>query len=310
VAGSLRLDVLLVRRGLFASREQAAAAVLAGRVRVDGEVARKPGQRVGEGARLEVEGPAHPYASRGGLKLAAALDAFGIDVTGCTCLDVGASTGGFTDVLLRRGARRVYAVDVGYGQLAWRLRNDPRVVVRERTNARHLGEADVPEPVHLAAIDVSFIGLGKVLPAVGARVAAGGAVVALCKPQFEAGPAEVPRGGVVRDPAVHRRVLLAVVAEAAALGWHTWGVIASPVPGARGNREFLVYWRREAPGLPDVEAAVDAAVEGAHAPPAGEPGKDGPKPPARRCAAPRAGSGEAPDTAGSGGRRVPRGGKE
>jgi 23S rRNA (cytidine1920-2'-O)/16S rRNA (cytidine1409-2'-O)-methyltransferase len=256
-----RLDAVLVRRGLFPSRAQAAAAVLAGQVWVDGRQAAKPGVGVRSDAEVRVERPAHGFASRGGVKLAGALDAFGLDVAGAACLDVGASTGGFTDCLLQRGAARVHAVDVGYGQLAWRLREDPRVVVRERTNARHLTAADVPDPVDLAVIDVSFIGLEKVLPAIGPLVAPAGAIVALCKPQFQAGRADVPRGGVVRDPAVHRRVLREVAAAAAALGWRVWGLAPSPLRGADGNREFYFYWRRSAaPGPLDLAAAVEAAL--------------------------------------------------
>lgn len=256
----IRLDRLLVERGWFVSREQAAAAVLAGRVRVGGTPVTKAGRRLPADAVLEVAGPAHPYVSRGGLKLAAALDAFATDPRGRVCLDVGASTGGFTDLLLQRGAARVYAVDVGYGQLAWRLRQDPRVVVRERVNARALGAADVPEPVDLAVVDVSFISLAKVLPAVGGRVAAGGAVICLVKPQFEAGPADVPRGGVVRDPEVHARVLRGVLEAAAALGWPAAGLIASPITGADGNREFLAHLLPRAAATADPLSLIATAL--------------------------------------------------
>jgi 23S rRNA (cytidine1920-2'-O)/16S rRNA (cytidine1409-2'-O)-methyltransferase len=256
----VRLDRLLVERAVFPSRERAAAAILAGRVRVGGEPVTKAGRRFPPDAEVEVSGPAHPFASRGGLKLAAALDAFGVDPAGRTCLDVGASTGGFTDVLLRRGAARVYAVDVGYGQLAWALRQDPRVVVRERVNARRLTAEDVPEPVGLAAVDVSFISLAKVLPAVTARLAPGADLICLVKPQFEAGPADVPRGGVVRDPAVHRQVLRRVIAGAAGLGWGAAGLVPSPVAGAEGNREFLLHLVRGPGAGRDPDALVESAL--------------------------------------------------
>jgi 23S rRNA (cytidine1920-2'-O)/16S rRNA (cytidine1409-2'-O)-methyltransferase len=243
----LRLDRLLVLRGLAPTREKAQAMILAGLVSVGGRRADKAGTPVEEDAEVEVAGPAHPYVSRGGLKLAAALDAFGLDASGRVCLDVGASTGGFTDCLLQRGASRVYAVDVGHGQLDARLRADPRVVVRERVNARGLSRGDVPETVWLAAIDVSFISLRLVLPAVVPLVEDGGAVVALVKPQFEAGRAEVPRGGVVRDEAVRRRVVDEVAAAGRALGLSVAGSIPSPIRGAAGNEEFLLGFRVNCP---------------------------------------------------------------
>jgi len=234
-----------VTRGLFASREQAAAAVLAGQVTLPGRQGQpKPGMRVRADVAVDVKGPAHPFVGRGGCKLEAALDAFAIDPTGRVCLDVGASTGGFTDCLLQRGAARVYAVDVGYGQLAWRLRQDPRVVCMERVNARYLQAGDLPEPVDLISIDVSFISLSKILPAVVTLVREAGDVIALCKPQFEAGPADVPKGGVVRDPQVHAAVLKAARAAAAAVGWPVVGEIPSPIEGADGNREFLLHLRK------------------------------------------------------------------
>jgi 23S rRNA (cytidine1920-2'-O)/16S rRNA (cytidine1409-2'-O)-methyltransferase len=226
----LRLDRLLVLRGLAPTREKAQAMILAGAVTVDGRHAAKAGAPVAEDADVAVAGPPHPYVSRGGVKLAAALDAFGLDPSGRVCLDVGASTGGFTDCLLQRGAARVYAVDVGYGQLDARLRADPRVAVREMVNARALSREDVPERVALAAIDVSFISLRLVLPAVAALVEPGGAIVALVKPQFEAGRAEVPKG-VVRE-----------VAEALlAAGGEVRGVIDSGLPGPKGNHEYVVH---------------------------------------------------------------------
>jgi 23S rRNA (cytidine1920-2'-O)/16S rRNA (cytidine1409-2'-O)-methyltransferase len=238
-----RLDLLLVARGLAPSREKAQAMILAGLVAVDGRPAQKAGEAVAEDAILAVAGPPHPYVSRGGLKLAAALDHFGLDPRGQVCLDVGASTGGFTDCLLQRGAARVYAVDVGYGQLDAKLRTDPRVVVREKVNARALSRAEVPEPVDLAAVDVSFISLRLVLPAIIPLLAPGAGLVALVKPQFEAGRGEVPRGGVVKSEATRRRVVSEIETAGRELGLEVLGTIASPVRGARGNEEFLLGFR-------------------------------------------------------------------
>lgn len=238
-----RLDLLLVARGLAPSREKAQAMILAGLVSVEGRRAEKAGEGVPEDAVVEVAGPPHPYVSRGGVKLAHALDHFGLDPAGRTCLDVGASTGGFTDCLLQRGATRVYAVDVGYGQLDARLRADPRVVVREKVNARNLSAADVPEPVDLAVADVSFISLRLVLPAIVARLAPGAAVVVLVKPQFEAGRGEVPRGGVVTSEETRRRVVGEIEAAGRELGLEVLGAVLSPILGARGNAEFLVGFR-------------------------------------------------------------------
>jgi 23S rRNA (cytidine1920-2'-O)/16S rRNA (cytidine1409-2'-O)-methyltransferase len=242
-----RLDQLLVQRGLFESRAQAQGAIMAGLVFVDGRRVDKPGAPVPPDAAVEVKGKEHPYVSRGGVKLAAALDHFGIAPAGQVCLDVGASTGGFTDVLLRRGAAKVYAVDVGHGQFAWRLRGDPRVVLLERTNARHLTRAQVPEPVGLIVCDASFIGLEAVLPAPLSLAAPGAHLVALIKPQFEVGPDKVGKGGIVRDPAQHEQVCARLAAWLAAQpGWATLGVMASPIAGADGNREFLIAGRRAA----------------------------------------------------------------
>jgi len=258
-----RLDQALVRRGLFPSRQRAAAAVMANVVRVDGVPAKKPGQMVTPGCEISAIDP-QPFASRAGGKLAGALDRFGVSVAGRVCLDVGASTGGFTDCLLQRGAARVYAVDVGYGQLAWRLRTDPRVVVRERCNARYLTGEDVPEPIDLATADISFISLAKVLPAVIARMRADGpcdTIIPLIKPQFEAGPAQVGRGGVIRDPAVHREVLLRVGAECAALGRPLHALMPSPVRGADGNREFVALLRPGPPSAALAELAEHAVAE-------------------------------------------------
>jgi 23S rRNA (cytidine1920-2'-O)/16S rRNA (cytidine1409-2'-O)-methyltransferase len=239
-----RLDQLLVERGLAETRTKAQALILAGRVFAGERRLDKPGATVDPAQDLSVRGgPDH--VSRGAEKLIAGLDAFAIDPRGLIALDIGASTGGFTDVLLRRGARRVYAVDVGHGQLDWRLRQDRRVVCLERTNARHLSRAELPEPVELLVCDASFIGLRTVLPAPLGLCAPEAAAVVLIKPQFEAGPAEVGKGGVVRDPAVHARVCEAIRGWMAAQpGWRVLGIIPSPLLGPAGNREFLLGARR------------------------------------------------------------------
>jgi len=238
----IRLDQLLVERGLVESRSRAQALVLAGKVGVgEGDAARhdrKPGDLLATDTPLAVAG-ADPYVSRGGHKLAAALDAFAIEASGLVCLDVGASTGGFTDVLLQRGASRVYALDVGRGQLAESLRRDPRVVSMERTNARQLTGTTLPEPIALASIDVSFISLALVLGPVASTLGRGGQIVALVKPQFEAGRGRTDHG-VVRDPEIHREVLERTVERARAAGLGSRAVIASPLTGPEGNREFLV----------------------------------------------------------------------
>jgi 23S rRNA (cytidine1920-2'-O)/16S rRNA (cytidine1409-2'-O)-methyltransferase len=238
-----RLDVLLVARGLAPTREKAQAMILSGRVEVEGRRVEKAGTPVGPSASVQVLGPAHPYVSRGGVKLAAALDAFSIDPNGLVCLDVGASTGGFTDCLLQRGALRVYAIDVGHGQLDAKLRADPRVVLRERINARNLSRGQVPEPVALAAMDLSFISVRLVLPAVVPLLAPGAAAIVLVKPQFEAGRREVPRGGVVRSAATQRRVVGEIEQFGSGLGLTCLGVVPSPIKGARGNQEFLLVFR-------------------------------------------------------------------
>jgi 23S rRNA (cytidine1920-2'-O)/16S rRNA (cytidine1409-2'-O)-methyltransferase len=240
-----RADVALVERGLVESRAKAQALILAGKVfsgtvRID-----KAGQPVADGVALEVKGQEHPWVSRGGMKLARALEAFGLSPEGGVCLDIGASTGGFTDVLLTHGAMRVHAVDVGHGQLAWRIRSDPRVVVHERTNARHLAAEAIGEPAQVLVCDASFIGLRTVLPAPLALCAPGAWAVALIKPQFEAGPGEVGSKGVVRDPAVHERVCAEIREWWAGLpGWEVLGIAESPITGPEGNREFLIAARR------------------------------------------------------------------
>jgi 23S rRNA (cytidine1920-2'-O)/16S rRNA (cytidine1409-2'-O)-methyltransferase len=238
----VRLDQLVLDRGLAPSRERAKAAVLAGLVSVNGTVVTKAGTMVDPAAEVTLQAPDHPYVGRGGLKLAHALDTFGIAVAGREALDVGASTGGFTDVLLQRGAARVVALDVGHGQLDWKLRNDPRVVVIEHFNARHLTPADLPGPVDIAVIDVSFISLRQILPAVARVLRAGADLVALVKPQFEAGREEVHKG-IIRDPSVHDRVLAEVTTAGAEVGLTRVGSTPSPITGQKGNVEFLLHLR-------------------------------------------------------------------
>ncbi len=248
-AGKERADQLLVLRGLAESRARAQAFILAGQVYSGDRRVDKAGQTLAADAPLALKGRDHPWASRGGLKLAHGLDHFAIDPEGRVCLDIGASTGGFTDVLLTRGAARVYAVDVGHGQLAWKLRQDPRVVVLERTNARHLTAGQVPEPVELIVCDASFISLETILPAPLALTAPEARLVALVKPQFEVGKGQVGKGGVVRDPALHQEVCERIRAWLAGLpDWRVLGVAESPVLGAEGNREFLIAARRTAAG--------------------------------------------------------------
>jgi 23S rRNA (cytidine1920-2'-O)/16S rRNA (cytidine1409-2'-O)-methyltransferase len=235
-----RLDVWLAEAGLSESREKAQALVMAGRVKVGGQRATKPGARVKPGVQVEVDpGPVH--VGRGALKLQGALDAFGVDPSGCVAIDVGASTGGFTETLLERGALRVYAIDVGRGQLHERLRQDPRVVVRDRTNARALSPERVPEPCSLAVMDVSFISVTKILGPLRSVLGPSASVVVLVKPQFEVGRLQVGRGGVVRDPDLHFQALAEVAASAQAAGYAVRDACASPVTGATGNREFFLH---------------------------------------------------------------------
>jgi 23S rRNA (cytidine1920-2'-O)/16S rRNA (cytidine1409-2'-O)-methyltransferase len=244
---TLRLDTLLVERGLAASRERARALILAGQVRVDGHPAAKAGTPVGVDAAVTLLVPDHPYVGRGGLKLDHALRVFGLAVDGRVALDIGASTGGFTDVLLRQGAARVVALDVGHGQLDWRLRTDPRVIVLEKVNARTLTPEALPPEARLfdiVTIDVSFISLKQILPVVPPLLAYGGDIIALVKPQFEAGRAEVGSGGIVRDDAVRARVVQEIVQHALALGLTRAGLCESPITGMEGNREFLVHLTR------------------------------------------------------------------
>lgn len=253
----MRLDQLLADRGLYPSREKAKRAVMAGLVEVDGRRVDKPGTVVGETAELQVQGPAEPYVSRAGRKLAGALDHFSLDPAGWVCLDAGASTGGFTDCLLQRGATRVYAVDVGYGQLDYKLRQDPRVVVMERMNARYLERSDLPEPCHLAVVDVSFISLTKVVPALLPHLLPGGYLLPLIKPQFEAGRGAVGKGGILRDEALRRRVVDDTAAALADLGLDLLGVTESSLAGAGGNREALALLRLPADPTDTVSSSGD-----------------------------------------------------
>jgi 23S rRNA (cytidine1920-2'-O)/16S rRNA (cytidine1409-2'-O)-methyltransferase len=252
-----RLDLLMVAQGLAESRQQAQRLIMAGQVTVGDRVLDKPGTRVPVATEITVKDRL-PYASRGGFKLAAALDAFGLDVHGWIVADVGASTGGFTDCLLQRGAARVYAIDVGYGQLAWKLQQDPRVIVMDRTNARHL--ESLAEPVHLATIDVSFISLKLILPRVRVWLRKGGQMVALVKPQFEAGRRQVGKGGVVRDPAVHQQVLENLATWAASEGMGLLGLIRSPITGPAGNVEFLAHWVPGRADTVDIAWLIQASV--------------------------------------------------
>ncbi len=264
----LRLDRLLVERGLARSRERAQALILAGAVRVDGLPSPKAGTLVAGDAEVRLAGPDHPYVGRGGVKLAGALDRFAINVEGVVALDVGSSTGGFTDCLLRRGARTVYALDVGKGQLDWSLRTDPRVVVLEGRNARDLSPADLPGPVDLAVVDVSFISLRLILPRLPPLLGPGGQIIALVKPQFEVGRGEVGAGGIVRDPALHLSALRAVAAAARDAVLEVRAACASPLPGAEGNREFFLRLfieespMDESPDDPGLLRLLEEAVHG------------------------------------------------
>lgn len=246
MAEKTRLDQLLVERGLAESRTRAQALVMAGLVYSEERRLDKPGMAVAGDLPIEVRGRDHPWVSRGGVKLAHGLDHFGIEPKGLICLDVGASTGGFTDVLLTKGAAKVYAVDVGQGQLAWKLRQDPRVVVLEKTNARHLTAAEVPDPIDLVVCDASFIGLQTLLPAPLALAKPGSLLVSLIKPQFEVGKGNVGKGGIVRDPALHEEVCARISAWLAGLpGWTVMGLTESPILGPDGNKEFLIAAKRD-----------------------------------------------------------------
>lgn len=259
---SIRLDLLLVERGLAPNRSRAQSLILAGEVLVDGTPVTRAGARVPVDAQLGLACAPHPYVSRGGLKLEQALSELQVPVEGRVCLDVGASTGGFTDCLLRHGACRVYAVDVGYGQLAWKIRQDPRVVALERVNARYLQEDQLGERVDLGCVDVSFISLELIWPALRAAVRSGGDVLCLVKPQFEAGRSQVGKGGVVRDPQVHRSVLERLLALAPGAGFHVRGLTFCRFPGPKGNLEFWLQLR-EGPG-PQARVEPATVVSAAH----------------------------------------------
>lgn len=237
----IRLDILLVERGLQESRQRAQAVIMSGQVFVNGQRVDKPGTAVDRSAQIEIRGETLRYVSRGGLKLEKAMALWPIALEGAVCMDVGASTGGFTDCMLQNGAKKVYAVDVGYGQLAWSIRNDARVVCLERTNARYLTREQIPEPLDFASIDVSFISLGLILPALCPLMGRDGQVAALVKPQFEAGKEKVGKKGVVRDPAVHLEVLERFLDHAAQADFSVKGLDFSPVRGPEGNIEYLGF---------------------------------------------------------------------
>jgi len=240
-----RLDVLLVRQGLAPSREKAKAIIMTGNVFVDGQREDKAGAAFDEEkVRIEVKGAAQKYVSRGGLKLEKAVECFEVSLTDRICMDVGSSTGGFTDCMLQNGAQKVYAVDVGYGQLAWALRSDPRVVCLERTNARYLTREHLPDPLDFASIDVSFISLGLILPALRPLLKEGGQVAALIKPQFEAGKDKVGKKGVVREPEIHKEVIEKIIDFADSIGFSVQGLSFSPIKGPEGNIEYLVHLKK------------------------------------------------------------------
>ncbi|NPV52558.1 MAG: TlyA family RNA methyltransferase [Firmicutes bacterium] len=276
-----RLDILLVERGLHKSREQARRSIMAGEVRVDGGRIDKPGTRIPVDCEIEVARPAVEYVSRGGIKLEAALREFDVSVKDKVAIDIGASTGGFTDCLIKHGARRVYAVDVGYGQLAWELRQDPRVVNIERTNIRYLDAARVPEKADIITIDVSFISIRKFLPRLKEFLAPNGRIISLIKPQFEAGREQVGKKGVVRDPQVHRKTLSDIIDFVASNSFHIKGLTFSPIKGPEGNIEYFLHLGLEPgeassrPGEvevgPDVD--VDEVVRRAHAALNGDPAR-------------------------------------
>jgi 23S rRNA (cytidine1920-2'-O)/16S rRNA (cytidine1409-2'-O)-methyltransferase len=262
-----RLDVLLVERGYFGSREQAKRAIMAGLVLVDNERVDKAGTKVKAEAEITVKGELHPYVSRGGLKLEKALREFDVALDGKVVIDIGASTGGFTDCALQNGARQVYSVDVGYGQLAWSLRNDPRVIVMERTNFRHLQPEDLKgETPQVAVMDVSFISIRLLLPVIHSVLTADGELLTLIKPQFEAGRERVGKNGIVRDPEVHRDVLQHVLGTAMAQGWNVQKVTFSPITGGDGNIEFLAHLTKQGTGLTvdELQAKIDRIITESH----------------------------------------------
>ena len=261
MSNKTRLDVLLVEQGLLESRQKAQAVIMAGSVFVDGQRVDKPGTAVPNTAAIQVRGHALPYVSRGGLKLEKAMQTFPLTLDGKVCADIGASTGGFTDCMLQNGAAKVYAVDVGYGQLDWKLRSDERVVCLERTNARYLTREQIPEELDFASIDVSFISLKLIFPALYALLREGGEVACLIKPQFEAGREKVGKKGVVRDPKVHLEVLENFLTHAKENDFTVLGITYSPIRGPEGNIEYLGYLRKSAEEdrIPDLRTLVDAS---------------------------------------------------
>lgn len=260
-----RLDILLVEKGLFESRERARAAIMSGNINVDGMREDKPGSKFSVDSNIEVKENPCPFVSRGGFKLSKALVEFNISLNGLKAADVGASTGGFTDCMLKNDAVKIYAIDVGYGQLAWKLRNDPRVVCMERFNVRYIKPDDISELLDFASIDVSFISLSKVLPAVNGILKDDGSIVCLIKPQFEAGREKVGKHGVVRDPSVHVDVIDSVIKTACSLGLNSIGLTYSPITGPEGNIEYLLYCKKDQHNLPneflrnDIAKTVDMA---------------------------------------------------
>jgi 23S rRNA (cytidine1920-2'-O)/16S rRNA (cytidine1409-2'-O)-methyltransferase len=258
-----RLDLALVEHGLATGRDRARALVMSGQVYVNSQKADKAGEPVKQDDHIEVRGGTLGYVSRGGLKLARAIEAFGLDLRGAVCCDFGASTGGFTDCMLQNGAQKVYAFDVGYGQLAWSLRQDPRVAVFERTNVRHLTGDELDAPADFVGVDVSFISLRLILPAVWRSLRDGGAAVCLIKPQFEAGRDKVGKKGVVRDVRIHRQVIAGVMASAEELGFSIEGVVPSPIKGPQGNIEYLLYLQKRTGGHPADPGMAEAATSAA-----------------------------------------------
>lgn len=256
-----RLDVILTRRQIFASREKAKASVMAGLIYVDGQRIDKPGTQINEDAEITVKEALCPYVSRGGLKLEKALEAFDFSLEGATAVDIGASTGGFTDCMLQKGAEKVFAIDVGYGQLDWKLRNDPRVVNMEKTNVRYLDKDAIDSNVDFISIDVSFISLKLVFPVAAGLLSGNGSLVCLVKPQFEAGREQVGKKGIVRDPAVHREVIKKVIRYGEDNGLYSHSLTYSPVTGTKGNIEYLLYMKKTPA---DTEIDINGTVEASH----------------------------------------------
>ena len=260
-----RLDVELVNKGLVESREKAKALIMAGQVYIDGQKAYKAGDKVKEGQMIEIKGTPMPFVSRGGLKLDKSVKCFELSLDGCVCADIGASTGGFTDCMLQNGAVKVYAIDVGYGQLAWQLRNDPRVVNMERTNVRYLDIETINDDIDFVSIDVSFISLKLVLPVAYNLLSDGGKLVALIKPQFEAGREEVGKKGVVRDIEIHRKVIRNTIDIASELGFSVRGLDFSPIKGPEGNIEFLLYLQKDGQAVCDItEECIVNVTDNSH----------------------------------------------